>query len=166
MPEHLIKRLLGRRGGYRNGWRPGNGLSAFCTQGHGGGVRLLNYASQIGQAVRCAHSDVRCSAAFCARLRHDCSNATPHQSPLNSSLEAQSDMEEEPRYVECPEHGEQQAAYVCQHPAHTRRTGKRTGFWCPEDTGNPRPDAWCDECEKMIRDRIDPDRDLGHSDRM
>jgi predicted Rdx family selenoprotein len=46
-----------------------------------------------------------------------------------------------------------------------RGTGKRTGSWCAEDNGNPHPDGWCDECDKMARDRIDPDRDLGHSDR-
>jgi hypothetical protein len=74
-------------------------------------------------------------------------------------------MEEEPRYVECPEYGEQQATYVCQHPAHSLRIGKRAGFRCAEDNVNPHPDAWCDECEKMARDRIDPDRGVGHSDR-
>ena len=60
-------------------------------------------------------------------------------------------MEEEQRHIECSVHGEQQATYVCQHLVQSLRTGKRVGFWCAEDNGNPRPDAWCDECEKMVQ---------------
>ena len=60
-------------------------------------------------------------------------------------------MEDEERYVECAEHGAQQETYVCQHLVHSLRTGEHVGFWCAESNGNPRPDAWCDECEKKVQ---------------
>lgn len=62
-----------------------------------------------------------------------------------------SPMEDEERYVECSEHGAQQETYVCQHLIHSLRTGEHVGFWCAESNGNPRPDAWCDECEKKVQ---------------
>jgi hypothetical protein len=60
-------------------------------------------------------------------------------------------MEDEERYVECSVHGTQQATFVCQHLVHSLRTGEYVGFCCAESGGNPRPDAWCDECEKAVQ---------------
>lgn len=54
-------------------------------------------------------------------------------------------------YVECCEHGEQQATYVCQHIVQSLRDGQPRGFWSSEASpDNPRPDSWCDECEAVV----------------
>lgn len=55
------------------------------------------------------------------------------------------------KLVECGEHGAQQATYVCQHVVQTLRDGKARGFWWAEDPDNPRPDAWCSECEARVQ---------------
>ena len=55
------------------------------------------------------------------------------------------------KLVECGEHGTQQATYVCQHVVQTLRDGKARGFWWAEDPDNPRPDAWCSECEARVQ---------------
>jgi hypothetical protein len=60
-------------------------------------------------------------------------------------------MSEDENYVECPEHGIQQTTYVCQHVVQSIRDGIPRGFWCSaESPDNPRPDAWCSECEVRV----------------
>jgi len=60
-------------------------------------------------------------------------------------------MSEEEHYVECCEHGRQQATYVCQHVVKTLIDGECRGFWWAGDCDNPRPDAWCSECEERVQ---------------
>ena len=60
-------------------------------------------------------------------------------------------MSEEEKYVECCEHGNQQATFVCQHIIATLEDGKPRGFWWAHDPENPRPDAWCSECESNVQ---------------
>ena len=60
-------------------------------------------------------------------------------------------MDEKHRYVECAEHGAQQATYVCRHVVESLRTGVPTGFWWADDPENPRPDAWCSACEEKVQ---------------
>lgn len=60
-------------------------------------------------------------------------------------------MDEETAYIECREHGKQQAAYVCRHIVQSLGDGKPRGFWSSEASpDNPRPDSWCSECEEMV----------------
>ena len=47
--------------------------------------------------------------------------------------------------VHCHAHGDAQATYVCGHLA--RGTARQ--FFCAHDPGNPRPDAWCEDCERQ-----------------
>ena len=55
--------------------------------------------------------------------------------------------------IECAEHGSQQATFVCQHVVQTLRDGIPRGFWCSEESPeNPRPDAWCNECEARVQE--------------
>ena len=52
------------------------------------------------------------------------------------------------RVVDCAEHGQRDAAFVCQHLP----TGERAGFNWGIDDENPDglwPDAWCDACERV-----------------
>jgi hypothetical protein len=55
------------------------------------------------------------------------------------------------RVAHCDEHGEQQATCVCRHIIQTLRDEVPRGFWTSEDPDNPRPDAWCDECEANVQ---------------
>ena len=51
--------------------------------------------------------------------------------------------------VECGTHGTSTATFVCQHLA----SGEKLGFNCgydPEEPDDLYPDAWCDECEKVL----------------
>ncbi len=60
-------------------------------------------------------------------------------------------MEDEAQYVECCEHGKQQATYVCQHVVQSLVEKTPRGFWwSTENPDNPRPDAWCTECEELV----------------
>lgn len=60
-------------------------------------------------------------------------------------------MSNEQHYVECSEHGQQQATYVCQHIVQSLRDGKPRGFWSSEESpDNPRPDSWCSTCEDVV----------------
>lgn len=52
--------------------------------------------------------------------------------------------------VECPDHGLQQATFVCQHIVKGLREKKNYGFWWAQDTDNPRPDAWCTACNEFL----------------
>ena len=47
--------------------------------------------------------------------------------------------------VQCGEHGESRASFVCGHLVH----GAGLGFYTADDPGNPRPDAWCGTCERL-----------------
>jgi hypothetical protein len=59
---------------------------------------------------------------------------------------------EQPPHIECSVHGYQQETFVCQHIASGLSDRSRVGFWwSAEDTENPRPDAWCTECENRVR---------------
>ena len=61
-------------------------------------------------------------------------------------------MDNEEKIVECCEHGEQQATFVCQHIAQTIIDKKPRGFWSAENPENPRPDSWCSECEAKVQE--------------
>ena len=60
---------------------------------------------------------------------------------------------EEQQIVECAEHGDQQATYVCQHIIQTLKDGIPRGFWTSDDQENPRPDAWCSDCEEVVQEK-------------
>lgn len=53
-------------------------------------------------------------------------------------------------FVECDEHGLQQATFVCQHIILGLREDKPYGFWWSSDSNNPRPDAWCTACDEYL----------------
>ena len=53
--------------------------------------------------------------------------------------------------VECAAHGTQPATFVCRHIVETLRTGQPRGFFQAEAAGNPRPDAWCRDCEARVQ---------------
>lgn len=59
-------------------------------------------------------------------------------------------MSESEATVECGEHGNRPAAFVCQHLV----AGEGCGFHCAFDTEVPDqlcPDAWCDLCEEAFQ---------------
>ena len=47
--------------------------------------------------------------------------------------------------VHCREHWSTGETYVCGHLVH----GIGLGFYAAYDPGNPRPDAWCGDCERL-----------------
>lgn len=47
--------------------------------------------------------------------------------------------------VRCGEHGESPATFICGHLVR----GKGLGFHTAYDPANPRPDAWCGDCEDL-----------------
>lgn len=52
--------------------------------------------------------------------------------------------------VHCGQHGAQPATFVCQHLARSIRTGVAVGFHVSgENPGTERPDAWCNDCERI-----------------
>lgn len=53
--------------------------------------------------------------------------------------------------VECTTHGTQQATFVCRHIVDGVRTRESVGFWTSRDPDNPRPDAWCTECQALVQ---------------
>jgi len=59
-------------------------------------------------------------------------------------------MSTQDNFIKCGIHGEQPVTFVCQHLVHSLRTGKKVGFNLSDDPGNPRPDAWCDQCEQVV----------------
>ncbi|MDX1757165.1 MAG: hypothetical protein R3175_14000 [Marinobacter sp.] len=60
-------------------------------------------------------------------------------------------MTDKTPYVECCKHGRQQATFVCQHIVQSLQDGKPRGFWWSQESpDNPRPDAWCSECEEVV----------------
>ena len=50
--------------------------------------------------------------------------------------------------LQCARHGVSQKTFVCQHLV----KGTGLGFNQAEDPDNPRPDAWCDGCDKVLRE--------------
>jgi hypothetical protein len=53
--------------------------------------------------------------------------------------------------VECVRHGPQQETFVCQHIVHTLADGQPRGFfWSTAARDNPRPNAWCTECNRTL----------------
>lgn len=48
--------------------------------------------------------------------------------------------------VECDKHGSSNITFVCQHLAH----GTGLGFFCDDTSDDPRPDAWCAECDAIM----------------
>ncbi len=54
--------------------------------------------------------------------------------------------------IKCDVHGPQQETFVCGHLFAATRAAKRVGFHTAVDPDNPRPDAWCDGCEKRFQD--------------
>ena len=54
--------------------------------------------------------------------------------------------------VTCDTHGDQQETFVCEHILEGSKTGRRVGFFLGEEGANPRPDAWCAECEQVFQE--------------
>jgi len=52
--------------------------------------------------------------------------------------------------VQCSVHGPQQATLVCQHVANGLIRRERVGFFWASDPENPRPDAWCNDCNTRV----------------
>jgi hypothetical protein len=40
--------------------------------------------------------------------------------------------------------------FVCQHVVHGLTRRERVGFFWASDSGNPRSDAWCGECNNRV----------------
>ena len=59
-------------------------------------------------------------------------------------------MNEQAKSVQCDEHGEQPATFVCQHIVQGLREGIPYGFYWADDPGNPLPDAWCTICNEAV----------------
>jgi len=60
-------------------------------------------------------------------------------------------MSESDKFIECCEHGKQQATYVCQHTVQSLSDNVLRGFWSAEPgPGVERPDSWCTACEEMV----------------
>jgi hypothetical protein len=56
-----------------------------------------------------------------------------------------------PAVVHCATHGEQPETLVCHHVLEGLRTKTRVGFvWTTADPANPRPDAWCQDCNARV----------------
>jgi hypothetical protein len=53
--------------------------------------------------------------------------------------------------VACTRHGRQGIGLVCTHIAHAVDSGVRVGFFWGNDTDTARPDAWCHDCERALR---------------
>jgi hypothetical protein len=50
--------------------------------------------------------------------------------------------------IDCPIHGKNAEAFVCQHIAAGLLDNQRVGFfWTGSEADNPHPDAWCAGCE-------------------
>jgi len=61
----------------------------------------------------------------------------------------------EGRFMECPIHGKQRPAFVCQHLATARGTQKRLGFFQPTQIDVAQWDAytgWCAECDRVLHE--------------
>ncbi|MDH5672727.1 MAG: hypothetical protein OEZ06_11295 [Myxococcales bacterium] len=59
----------------------------------------------------------------------------------------------QPPWVECPEHGRQPAAFVCQHIIEGLNEGLAHGFYWAEQPEFDRPDAWCGSCQRLVEEQ-------------
>jgi hypothetical protein len=57
-------------------------------------------------------------------------------------------MDGRTRTVECRLHGSQEETFVCRHIVDSLYTREAVGFHWPASATEPRPDAWCSECEQ------------------
>lgn len=55
-------------------------------------------------------------------------------------------MSDQTEKVKCDEHGLSYATFVCQHLAR----GSSLGFFSNADPDDPRPDAWCAQCDAVM----------------
>jgi hypothetical protein len=53
--------------------------------------------------------------------------------------------------TQCRIHGHEGIGLVCEHIAVAVDRGERVGFFWGDDTDTARPDAWCLECELVLR---------------
>lgn len=84
---------------------------------------------------------------MCSRAQRE-SNTTTSE-PGNGKCYPPGRQEVPLSTVVCKKHGEQQATYLCQHIVNGLIAHTRIGFfWTADDSTNPRPDAWCSECER------------------
>ena len=58
-------------------------------------------------------------------------------------------MSESDNKVECKTHGSADATFICQHLIGGESLGFNIGY-DPETSDELHPDAWCDECEKIL----------------
>lgn len=56
-------------------------------------------------------------------------------------------MSERDKPVQCRRHGDSHATFVCGHLA----SRSLAGFHTARDPEDPRPDAWCERCEEVLR---------------
>ena len=49
--------------------------------------------------------------------------------------------------IDCPIHGAQEEAFVCQHLVESLRTETSVGFHWSRESTSRHPDAWCSACE-------------------
>ena len=63
----------------------------------------------------------------------------------------QKNITREIELVNCEIHGEQQETFVCCHTVESLKDNQPRGFWWSiEQPENPRPDAWCTDCEELV----------------
>jgi hypothetical protein len=56
-------------------------------------------------------------------------------------------MSDRTKPMDCALHGRGHATFVCQHLVR----GSKLGFFCADDPGDERPDAWCGECDRVMQ---------------
>jgi hypothetical protein len=52
--------------------------------------------------------------------------------------------------VNCHVHGAQPETFVCQHVVQTLRDGVPRGLFWANEPNEPRPDAWCADCNSRV----------------
>lgn len=55
-----------------------------------------------------------------------------------------------PPTIKCSTHGEAYQAFVCGHLVTGMQQRHRLVFCCFPDEGNPWPDAWCGDCQRLF----------------
>jgi hypothetical protein len=55
-------------------------------------------------------------------------------------------MSDRDEIIDCARHGKSYPTFVCHHLA----AGANRGFYCAEDEGDPKPDAWCLKCNELL----------------
>lgn len=53
--------------------------------------------------------------------------------------------------VECATHGKRDATFVCCHLVGGEKLGFNSAY-DPDNSNVLQPDAWCDECERMVEE--------------